>query len=108
MSLLDILGPSDEAIEAAKRFTPARTVVRILPRDEKRKLLRTIKKQRHRARGREKANPKQLARLQEWVKNNPEAHRKAQKAWAQNNKDRINAASRNYRARKREGLSQRI
>ena len=108
MSLLDILGPSDEAIEAARRFTPSRTVIRILPKDEKRRALKAEAKRRHRARGREKPNHKQLARLEAWVKNNPESAKLAKKNWAQNNKDRINAASRNYRARKREGLSQRI
>jgi hypothetical protein len=100
MSLLDILMPTTEQIEAGARMTGrVRTrLVREVRGQRKHELL-LLRKRRYRAR--HPGTDKDIEKLRAWTAANREKFKAAQKRWARENKDRINAASARYRVRKR-------
>ena len=102
MSLLDILEPRPEQIKASERQAGRSRTVMLLAsegnRSERKHQLLLIRKKRYRRR--HPGTDKDIAKLRAWVAANPEKFRKAQKRWSVDNRDRINKASRDYRARK--------
>ena len=103
MSLLDVLKPRPEQLEAAARqHGRARTRMRLAHeghRSERKKALLKLRRKRYRAR--HPGIESNIAKIRAWTAANPERARRAQQLWAQENKDRINAAAARYREKKR-------
>jgi hypothetical protein len=103
MSLLDILKPRPEQLRAAARQSgKSRTTLRLAHEDnkaERDKERMRLRKKRFRAR--HPGTDSNLERLRAWTQNNWERFRRAQRRWARENRDRVNKAARDYRARQK-------
>jgi hypothetical protein len=103
MSLLDIIHQRPEQLKAAARQNGrSRTFMNLSHEGDKaerdRELLRLRKK---RFRARHPGTDCNIEKLRQWMANNRNKFKRAQRRWARANRDRINQASMDYRARKR-------